>query len=428
MNLLNDISAATDDPKTHPWIACFIAALFFFYEFIQMNMFNALSPGLTQSFALSASELGNLSACYFYAMLISLFPAGLLLEHIPTKKLILWTMSISVIGTISFSFSHSFTTAFFSRFLSGLSGAFAFQSMLRVARDQLPISKLALANGMMISFGMLGGVVAQAPMTWLAEHLHWQQVLQVYASLGIIFLIIIAVGLPNTDLKNKKIGEGGIQKMHWIKKIKLAARNRYTWLPSLYTALFNLPVPIIGAAWGSLYLIHTRGLSPLEASTAVSLLFFGIIAGGPLFGFFSSMLQRRRLPMLLGGIAALLIILTIMYLPTLSSTSLAILFFLLGLFSSAETMGYAVITEGNPHSGSTALGMGTLVIMSTGAIAQPFFGWVVDRYSQGEFINSMPVYSLESFKTAIYMLPISFVIGLVLLAFLRETFPPCVKK
>ena len=58
----------SNNKKMLPWIVCFSAALFFFYEFIQMNMFNAISADLMRAFSLHATELGKLSAYYFYVI------------------------------------------------------------------------------------------------------------------------------------------------------------------------------------------------------------------------------------------------------------------------------------------------------------------------------------------------------------------------
>ena len=44
------------ESKFLPWIVCFSAALFFFYEFIQLNMFNAISAQLMQTFSLNAEQ------------------------------------------------------------------------------------------------------------------------------------------------------------------------------------------------------------------------------------------------------------------------------------------------------------------------------------------------------------------------------------
>ena len=47
------------------WAVILTASLFFFYEFIQLNMFNAIAVDLLQAFNLNATELGQLSSMYF---------------------------------------------------------------------------------------------------------------------------------------------------------------------------------------------------------------------------------------------------------------------------------------------------------------------------------------------------------------------------
>ena len=67
------------------WLVVFSAALFFFFEFIQLNMFNALDPALIKSFHISGASLGNLSGNYFYANVIFLFTAGMVLALLSTE-------------------------------------------------------------------------------------------------------------------------------------------------------------------------------------------------------------------------------------------------------------------------------------------------------------------------------------------------------
>ena len=50
------------------WMVTLTGALFFFYEFIQMNMFNSLSEPLEQTFHLGALQLGIVAAFYFIIM------------------------------------------------------------------------------------------------------------------------------------------------------------------------------------------------------------------------------------------------------------------------------------------------------------------------------------------------------------------------
>ena len=48
------------------WLVCLAAALFFFYEFLQLNVFNPISQELTQAFGINATDLGYLSSIFLW--------------------------------------------------------------------------------------------------------------------------------------------------------------------------------------------------------------------------------------------------------------------------------------------------------------------------------------------------------------------------
>ena len=58
------------------WLVCMSAALFFFYEFIQMNMLNSLRGYLMQECHITATQMSGLSGWYFYPNLGFLLIAG----------------------------------------------------------------------------------------------------------------------------------------------------------------------------------------------------------------------------------------------------------------------------------------------------------------------------------------------------------------
>ena len=64
-----------------PWVVTLVAALFFMYQFAQVNMFNALGPAMLDSFHIDALQLGNLSAMSIYANVLLLPVAGLILDR-----------------------------------------------------------------------------------------------------------------------------------------------------------------------------------------------------------------------------------------------------------------------------------------------------------------------------------------------------------
>src|SRR5579872_6322308 len=111
MNIMNPAieseQPAVAVPRYLPWLVVFTASLFFFYEFIQTQMFNSLSPFLLKEFKISATTLGYVSSGYFLADVLLLFPAGMILDRFSPRKVILMAMWIAVITTIIFGFSHA---------------------------------------------------------------------------------------------------------------------------------------------------------------------------------------------------------------------------------------------------------------------------------------------------------------------------------
>src|SRR3990167_1401454 len=85
------------------WAVVLTASLFFFYEFIQMNIFNSINTQLREAFNLDAVHIGQLFSMYFYANFLCIFAAGNLLDRFSTKKLLLGAITVCTIGTFLFS-------------------------------------------------------------------------------------------------------------------------------------------------------------------------------------------------------------------------------------------------------------------------------------------------------------------------------------
>lgn len=173
------------------WLVTLTAALFFFYEFIQLNLFNAIDVQLMQAFKLNAPQLGQLSSMYFYANALLLFPAGILLDRFSTKKLVLGALVVCTIGTFIFGIAESYSVAAVGRFMVGMGAAFCFLSCIRLASRWFPPSKMALVTGLVVTMAMLGGLVAQTPLTILSGIVGWRNAVLIDAAFGVVILLAI---------------------------------------------------------------------------------------------------------------------------------------------------------------------------------------------------------------------------------------------
>ena len=107
-----------------PWLVVIAAALFFFYEFIQMNVINAINVDLMKEFALTPTELGFFSSTYFYATVLFLIPAAMILDRFSTKRVVMLALGVCVLGNLMFGYASTVSIAMVSRFFTGIGSAF----------------------------------------------------------------------------------------------------------------------------------------------------------------------------------------------------------------------------------------------------------------------------------------------------------------
>jgi MFS family permease len=408
------------------WLVVLTAALFFFYEFIQLIMPNAINLQLRQTFNLDAAGLGWLVSMYFWGNVAFLFPAGNLLDRFSTKKLLLGAVTVCTVGTFVFAWAPTAFIAAAARFVVGLGAAFCFLSCIRLASRWFPPSRMALVTGIVVTMAMLGGFVAQSPMVVLSRWLGWREAVFLDACLGIFLAVIIFFVVrdrpPNTH-EEAKADKAKLISLGFLKCIRLVLLNRNNWFGGIYTSLLNLPVFLLGGLWGMRYLVQVHGLTEVQASYATSMLFVGVIFGSPAFGWFSDHIGRRCMPMIVGAILSLIVILFLMYAPHLTLASLMGLFFLVGFVTSSQVLTYPTIAELNPIAlTSTAVSVASVTIMSSGMIFDPLFGWLLERHWDKTIINHEPVYSIQNFNSALMIMPVAFLIGIVIASFIRETY------
>lgn len=407
------------------WVVVLTASFFFFYEFIQMNMFNTIAPFLMHAFHTDAAGLGKMSSFYFIANVVFLLFAGALLDRCATRLVILVALAICIIGTALFSYATNFYLACFFRFLTGIGSAFCFLSVIRLSSRWFPPHRMALITGLIVTIAMIGGWVSQAPMTLLVQAVDWRHALRIDAIVGVGFFLLIWLIVQDypEHHKEKHLKEQAmIQELGYVKSARMAFLRLQNWLGGLYVCLMNLPVGLLGGLWGVLYLTHTHHLTKLHASEVSSMLFLGTILGSPIAGWFSDKIRLRKPPMLAGALISLGFILFIMLTTQLGFYTLLILFFCVGVFTSTQIIGYPLVAE-NSKRIITAMSVSVVNISVQGGIGvfQPIFGYLMDKHAYMRTHHISSHFVASDFQWAMWIFPIGFVFAILAVLFLRET-------
>jgi len=403
-----------------PWIVCFSASLFFAYELLQLHVMNAISPLLMRDLGLNATQFGALSSTYLLADVIFLLPAGILLDRFSVRKVILVALFLCIVGTMGFCRAQTLGFACICHFLSGIGNAFCFLSCMMLISRWFPREKQAFVMGLMITMGMLGGVMAQLPFSLLAEHFEWRGALFIDGLIGLVVFAIIFIFVKDAP-RNASALEKEEEVPFWS-GIKRSVLNMHNICCGLYTGFMNLPLMIISAVWGTLFLTQVHHIPLVKSSFIVSMICMGTIVGSPIFGWFSDKVKRRILPMIFGGVASIGVMALIMLILAPSEGMLIALFFLLGFVTSSQVLGYPAITENNPPElTGTSMGIAALVIMGMPAAIQPLSGKLLDWNWDGMMVAGTPLYALSDFMTAFSIFPIGFVLALIALFKIKES-------
>lgn len=400
------------------WVVCFFAGLFFLFEFIQLSSFDALNHWVQKFYHLQSSQVGLLGSSFLWGNVLFLLPAGLLLDKFGPRQVILWSLAVSILGLAVFSFSPIFSLAFIGRLMSGIGNAFCFVSLVVLVSRWFPGNKQAFAMGILVNMAFLGGMFAHTPLVWLLENFGWKIVMSGNVLFGLVVFALIFLFVKDApqchsdknSLHDKHVGFWqGFKTIFHIQNIGAG----------IYTSCLNLPIMVLCALWGIQYLQVVHHLTIVQASNVVSMIFFGSMIGSPLAGWLSDRLQRRKRMMWIGGILALLLCYPLCGLhQSLSVVQLMLIFFSMGCVTSTQVVSYPLIAESNSavYAGR-ACSLASMIIMGGGMCAQILFGWLLTRHQE---FNSIP--TDEAFRGAMLMFPVSILLALLMLVFMKETY------
>lgn len=363
----------TQNPERNFIVPCLLSALFPFYAFFQMTSLNALAENRMHALHLSQTGLGLLSSAYLYGDALLLIPAGLMLDRMNAKNVMLVAFLLLLISSSIFYFTNSFLLETAARFIAGMAHAFALISCFRLAALYIPNNKQGAIISWILTIAFLGGFFAQSPFVWLLENIGFQNTAILQTILGILIFLILFF---NRNPPDNKFSEQA-KRTNLFSQLFSALKNPKNIFAPIYIALMGVPFMTLGALYGIQYLLHNKQLDNMEASEIVSLIFIGIIIGSPFFGWLYDQIRFKK------GIMMAAVTLTLISCWAAFHTThfLWLLFFAIGFFSSAQVLGYPIISTSNSKETlGAAMGLANFFIMlllgclqlATGALATHF--------------------------------------------------------
>jgi MFS family permease len=404
-----------------PWIVWGLGCLFYFYECLLQVSPSVMSSELMRDFTVTSQTLGILSGIYFYSYAAMQLPGGVLMDYFGPQRLLTIATAICAVSTIAFGLTDNFFMACIARLMIGFGSSFAAVGAMKLAANWFPAERFAFLTGMMVTIGMLGAIGGEAPLALLIDNYGWRESMIIMGSIGLILAVlifVIAKDVPKTA-RGTAHETGSNDDEPLLKSLVTLIKNKQLWLVALYGGLMYMATPIFCGLWGVPFLMFKMHIAKATAANYISLVFVGWAIASPLWGIFSNRIGRRKPPMYIGCVGALICCSTFIYAPIESGWVVELFLFAFGIFSAGFLPAFALAKELCSKK-YVATGLSFMNMMNM--IGQPIIGYILDKLWKGEVVDKVRVYPLEAYHIALSLLPIGMLIALVILPKVRETY------
>jgi MFS family permease len=309
------------------------------------------------------------------------------------------------------------------RALIGFGGAFAAIGSMSVVAVWHPSRYFALLIGCLVGFGFVGAIFGGSVLAILVNKLGWRHCMTVLGYIGILLGIIIWIFVKDRDVSDHVKEKDFFQQLViLVQGLKVVLMNPQLIYISLYGCFYFATTSAFGALWGIPYLMLKYQISNAQAGTLVVCIFAGWAVGSPLSGYLSERMRLRRPIVLWASLVATVFMTLVIYL-NIPQWATAVCLFMFGLLSAGMVLIFSMGKENTSlENVATAMGFINCLNMIGGAVLQPGIGRLLDYFWQGGLsAEGVRIYTIANYHLALALLPISLVISLIFVIFIKET-------
>lgn len=392
----------------------FLCTFFYALEFIVRASGNSLFHDYSIApYNLSSRQIGLFSSAFYWAYVISQLPAGILIDKLGIKKVMLGSTFIFSIGLLIATITTAEHYLVLYRILAGFGAGFAFLCSLKAISIWLPSRLFPMFTGatQMLMYG--AGTLTGLPLVILANNFSIQVIMAGIFVVSVVLFICVFIFIPTAEPHNQKDTDILADAHAHLEDIPIVFKIKQILLNGFFCFTIYGTTALFADLW-SFKFLSLDGYAEQYAGVASSMIFIGIALFSPLWGVIATIFNREKIFLVLASTVGLFIVVAIVYLHV-SPIVLCILCILWGGMQAVHVLNFTILrSQISPVYIATGLGVVNLFIPLSGAVLQPFVGFVVsllESYGFGE---------LQSFKLALLILPILMGLSLFLALFIKE--------
>lgn len=285
------------------WKLCGFLLLAAALSYLDRQALSVVAPVVAAELRLDNEQLGRLLSAFFYAYAAMHIPVGWLLDRYNIRFTYALFVAFWSCSQILAGIARGSGQLFACRLLLGAFETAGQTGAARIIARAMPPRQRAFANGLMMSGGSLGAILAPVVMIYLANRFGWRFGFLVLGSLGLAWAVAWILWFrPSPDLSHGTANRAALTEAD---RMCVILRNPRFWA-CVAGAAFTIPVLHISAAWMPTYFVQHWGM-PVSGTLGGYLfivyagLDLGFIGGGALVSWLISRgwsVVRARIRML----------------------------------------------------------------------------------------------------------------------------------
>ncbi len=276
-----------------PWAVCAVLLMATALSYLDRQALSVVAPVIRGELKLDNAQLGLLLSAFFYSYAGMHLVVGLILDRFNIR----WVYGLFVacwsLAQVGAGLARGFASLFTARVFLGAFEAAAQPGAARIIARIVPPKDRTFANGIMMSGGSLGAMIAPLAMIGLANSIGWRAGFMILGAIGLVWAAGWVAWFRPPEALLTGIARGGTlsEADCW----STILRSPKFW-GCVVGAMFGIPILHISSSWIPTYFVQEWKL-PLSAGLGLYLFLIylgldvGFIGGGAAVSF----LVRRGL-------------------------------------------------------------------------------------------------------------------------------------
>lgn len=287
-------------PATRVLLVALCAMLFGLGQFHRASG-GVLSPLLAEVFSLTGSQLGLTISLMFFGVVLMQLPIGAALDRFGVTLVLPLSLCVMAGATLLFAAAATTPMLMASRLLLGAGAAALTASTHIIVSRLVANARFGLANGLVVSFGGVGGVVGAFPLAAAVTTYGWRPVFVMIAigTVGLA-LAIFAVLASTRRFGPPPRPAATTEPADAPSFLQLLSRADFLRILAMASVAFA-PITAITGLWGGPFYKEVHGLDTTTIGAVLSAMYAAIILAAFTFGGLDAWIRSRRRLVLCGA-------------------------------------------------------------------------------------------------------------------------------